>query len=170
MTPNPLTSKKYLLEKFPGKGGWTYIALPEIKQEKDKYFGMLQVHAEIDGYRLPVKTLMPKGDGTLFFPVNAAIRKTIGKGEGDYVHLKLFPVTPPAEKTNVTFSTGTPFEIPEEIIACFKTEPPEVYKRFLRLKTDKQRQWLQWVYEVRQEDARAERILKMIDNFQHSTP
>jgi hypothetical protein len=24
----PLVNKEYLLEKFPGKGGWTYAAIP----------------------------------------------------------------------------------------------------------------------------------------------
>jgi uncharacterized protein YdeI (YjbR/CyaY-like superfamily) len=28
-TEKPLVNKKYLLEKYPGKGGWTYAAIPE---------------------------------------------------------------------------------------------------------------------------------------------
>lgn len=30
----PLLDRKYLLEKFPGKGGWTYTAIPEVIQNK----------------------------------------------------------------------------------------------------------------------------------------
>ena len=26
----PLVDKEYLLEKFPGKGGWTYALIPKI--------------------------------------------------------------------------------------------------------------------------------------------
>lgn len=29
-----LVDKEYLLEKFPGKGGWTYALIPEILQDK----------------------------------------------------------------------------------------------------------------------------------------
>ena len=28
----PLVDKEYLLEKYPGKGGWTYARIPEIAQ------------------------------------------------------------------------------------------------------------------------------------------
>ena len=30
----PLVNAAYLLQKFPGKGGWTYAAIPEIPQNK----------------------------------------------------------------------------------------------------------------------------------------
>jgi hypothetical protein len=39
----PLLSKKYLLEKYPGKGGWTYAAIPEVIQDKDAPFGCLNI-------------------------------------------------------------------------------------------------------------------------------
>jgi len=29
-TEKPLVNRKYLLEKYPGKGGWTYAAIPEV--------------------------------------------------------------------------------------------------------------------------------------------
>lgn len=167
MTPKPLADKEYLLEKFPGKGGWTYAAIPEIDQRRDKYFGMLRVYGEIDGHPVKGKTLMPKGNGIMFLPVNAGIRKAIGKGEGDYVHLKLYPEEPLATEKAVDFSSGTPLEIPEDIMACFKNEPPQVYRNFQDLPEDQKRQWLQWVHEVKQEDARAERIVKMMDKLLH---
>jgi len=34
-----LTNKEYLLERMPGKGGWTYISLPEIEKDKDATLG-----------------------------------------------------------------------------------------------------------------------------------
>jgi hypothetical protein len=30
----PLVNKKFLLEKYPGKGGWTFARLPDIRPEK----------------------------------------------------------------------------------------------------------------------------------------
>jgi len=35
----PLVNKKYLLEKYLGKGGWTYAAIPEVLQNKKAPFG-----------------------------------------------------------------------------------------------------------------------------------
>jgi hypothetical protein len=35
----PLIDKKYLLEKFQGKGGWTYASIPDISQDKHSPFG-----------------------------------------------------------------------------------------------------------------------------------
>ena len=35
----PLVNRKFLLEKYPGKGGWTYAAIPEILQNKNNPFG-----------------------------------------------------------------------------------------------------------------------------------
>ena len=33
MEEQPLVDKEYLLEKFPGKGGWTYAMIPEVLQD-----------------------------------------------------------------------------------------------------------------------------------------
>ena len=61
-----LTDQKYLLEKFPGKGGWTYAKIPEIKPEKNNPFGWLCVNGFIDDYEIKNYHLMPMGNGGLF--------------------------------------------------------------------------------------------------------
>jgi hypothetical protein len=33
----PLVNKKYKLEKFQGKGGWTYARIPQITQIKKTF-------------------------------------------------------------------------------------------------------------------------------------
>lgn len=35
----PLVDNEYLLEKFQGKGGWTFVKIPEIAQSKNTPFG-----------------------------------------------------------------------------------------------------------------------------------
>ena len=35
----PLVKGEYLLEKFSGKGGWTYAAIPEVVQNKRIHLG-----------------------------------------------------------------------------------------------------------------------------------
>lgn len=48
----PLVDKEYKLEKFPGKGGWTYARIPEVMQDKYKRFGWVRVRGTIDGYEI----------------------------------------------------------------------------------------------------------------------
>ncbi len=87
---NPLVNRKYLLEKFSGKGGWTYAAIPEILPDQKAHFGWIKVKGSIDGYHFKSYKLMPMGNGKLFLPVKAEIRKKIGKNAGDYVDVILF--------------------------------------------------------------------------------
>lgn len=75
----PLVSKVVLLEKFPGKGGWTYCRLPEIKPNRKNHFGWLRVKGTIDHFELLGYHLMPMGNGELFLPVRAEIRRQIRK-------------------------------------------------------------------------------------------
>ena len=84
-----LVNKEYQLKKFPGKGGWTFAGIPEVPQDKNAPFGWVKVCGSIDDYELKYYKLMPMGNGKLFLPVKAAIRKKIGKNAGDFVRIKL---------------------------------------------------------------------------------
>ncbi|MFT5385881.1 MAG: hypothetical protein ACI81W_003292, partial [Saprospiraceae bacterium] len=59
----PLVNKKYLLQRFPGKGGWTFAEIPEILQNKKAPFGWVCVKGFIDDYELKQYKLMPMGNG-----------------------------------------------------------------------------------------------------------
>jgi hypothetical protein len=39
----PLVNKKCLVEQFAGKGGWTFVDIPEIPQDRKAPFGWVQV-------------------------------------------------------------------------------------------------------------------------------
>ena len=94
MNIKPLVDKKYLLEKFPGKGGWVYAIIPEIKPDKKSPFGWVKVKGSIDGFEINKYRLIPtgkeQGKGQLFLSVKSEIRKKIKKQEGDYVHIILY--------------------------------------------------------------------------------
>lgn len=156
-TAKPLVDKEYLLQKFPGKGGWTYAAIPEIPQDRKKYFGWVRVTGSIDGFELKHYNLMSMGNGTLFLPVRAEIRKKIKKQAGDYVKVILYP-------------DRLPLEIPEELIDCFRQEPPEVLQTFLRFSLSEQKAYLDWIYTAKKDDTRADRILQMLNRVRSALP
>ena len=151
--PIPQVNGEYLLEKFPGKGGWTYAAIPEITQDKTSPFGWVRVSGSIDGHELKQYKLMPMGEGRLFLPVKAAIRKKIGKEAGDYVHV-------------ILQKDETPTEIPEEIQVCFEHEDPKILKTFMWLNDSGRKAYLDWIYDAKTEDTKARRILEMMQKLE----
>jgi hypothetical protein len=78
---------KFILERFSGKGGWTYIKLSGQLSTSGKAFGMMKISGPIDDYTFEGKHLLPMGNGYVFMPVAKPIRKVIGKEEGDEVEI-----------------------------------------------------------------------------------
>ncbi len=145
----PLVNKKYLLEKFPGKGGWTYIQINEIKPVKKKYFGGVKVRGFIDEYELKDHNLFPMGKGILMMAVKAEIRKKIGKQEGDWVNLKLY-YDEPEDNTN------------EDFLVCLK-EDSAAKNTFSKATKNQQKEIMDWISASKNEDMKVERIAKMLD-------
>ncbi|MCF0075170.1 YdeI/OmpD-associated family protein [Dyadobacter sp. CY261] len=148
-----LVDQKYQLEKFPGKGGWTYVIISEIPPELKRKFGMVKVKGTIDNYQLLSYNLMPMGTGQLFLPVKAEIRKKIGKKEGDWVHVMLY-------------ADDSALGIPEELLDCLKDEP-KAYENFKKLGEGAQKEYRDWVYGAKKDETKIARITKMIDMLTH---
>lgn len=148
----PLVDKDFLLEKFPGKGGWTYAVIREIPPAKHAHFGWVKVSGSIDGFLLKDCRLMPMGKGVLFLPVRAEIRKKIGKGAGDSIRIILFP-------------EDTIPEISGEIMDCFETEPPKALETFLGLAEEERKAYLGWIGEAGREETKVKRIAEMMDRL-----
>lgn len=140
----PLVNKTYLLEKYPGKGGWTYAVIPEIPQDKRSPFGWVKVKGTVDGYPINNFNLAPMGNGHLFFAVKAEIRKAIKKQAGDQVHIILYP-------------DNSVFEIPQEFLDCLLLDEL-AYTKFMNLKQRFQKEFIQWIYSAKREETKVQRI------------
>lgn len=148
----PLIKKIYTLQKFPGKGGWTYATIPEIAKNPNNPFGWVKVRGRIDDYELNHYKLMPQGNGKLFLPVKASIRKIIKKEAGDTVYIELF-----LEDREV--------EIPQEIIDCLHAESSEIKDRFYKLSEESRKRYLDWIYAAKTDDTKTDRIVQMLNEL-----
>lgn len=133
------------LEKFSGKGGWTYAPLPPLPTGRGGHFGMRPVTGRIDELDLPSGTLMPLGQGRLFLPVNAALRKRLGKQAGDAVHLLLYAASPTTGIAEADF---------EECLA----EQPAALQHYRQLPPPQRLGWREWVAAAPTEAAQVARV------------
>ena len=145
----PLIDKSYKLEKFPGKGGWTYARITEIAKDTQKPFGWVKVKGTIDGYSISKYHLMPMGNGLLFLPVKAEIRKKIKKHAGDEVHV-------------ILYADNDAWIVPDEWIECLQDEPM-AHSFFTKLSESEQKYYVHWIYGAKKEETKVNRMAKAIN-------
>ena len=147
----PLVDKKYKLQKYPGKGGWTFAVIEEIAPDKKSRFGWVQVCGTIDGFAIAQYKLMPMGDGNLFLPLRAEIRKVIKKEAGDTVHIVLYP-------------DDSAVEIPGELQLCLEDEP-QALRFFTKLSDSEKKYYIQWIYSAKKQETKIDRMAKTIERL-----
>ncbi|RRA97756.1 DUF1905 domain-containing protein [Larkinella rosea] len=147
----PLVDGSYLLEKFQGKGGWTYAALPEVTPDKKAYFNWVKVNGHVDGYELKNYSLMPMGNGKLFLPVKAEIRKIIGKKVGDWVQITLFSAQQPVDTQN-------------DLLLCLEDEPI-AHQFYLSFSTEEQKAYIGWIDSAKSEETKIERLAETVNRL-----
>jgi hypothetical protein len=137
------------IKKFDQQGektGWTYIELPvdlaqELNGASKKGF---RVKGKLDGYAIEKTALIPIGGGVLILPLNAAMRKGIGKGKGATVSVQLAVDTQEIKP-------------PAELMECLQDEP-EALAMFNSLAKSHQNYFTRWITEAKTESTKAKRI------------
>lgn len=152
----PIYHRKVLLEKYPGKGGWTYAILEDIQIQSNRKFNLLPVRGSIDGFSIQQYNLFSLKDGKRFLPIKKEIRKIIGKSEGDLVEV-------------ILFIDDSPLVIPDEILICLNDDLL-IKSKFEKLSDGRKKYYVDWIMKGKQWETRANRIAKMmieIDQLRH---
>ncbi|MEN2280658.1 DUF1905 domain-containing protein [Algoriphagus sp. SE2] len=146
-----LVSGSFLIEKFRGKGGWTYIKVPLKIQLSNLPFGMIRVSGSVDQIAFKGKHLMPFGGGNLFLPIPKPLLLKLKKEVGQTVSIELF-------------EDKIPTEIPSELIDCLSDIPGKL-ERYLALSDAEKKRWITYIFESKKEETKAERIIKLINSL-----
>ncbi len=142
------------LQQFDEKGeksGWTYIFIPQDIAEiltpgSRKTF---RVKGKIDAHAIKAVAVMPMGDGSFILPVNAQMRKAIGKRKGAMVNISL------------AVDQAQP-EVPAVLAVCLADEP-KAKAFFEQLPLSQRNYYSKWVVAVKSASLQAERIAQVID-------
>jgi hypothetical protein len=140
------TTAMHRFDKQGEKTGWTYVEIPidiaqELKPENKKEF---KVKGKIDDHRIKRVSLLPIGGGKFIMPVNASMRKAIGKRHGAMVKLQLTE-----DKSEFVFN--------KDFLECLDDEPAaKIF--FSSLPGSHQRYFSKWIDEAKTDQTKTKRI------------
>ncbi len=142
-----------ILSRFGEQGektGWTYITIKEeialrLKPGNRKSF---RIKGKIDQYPLKTVALLPMGNGDFIMPVNAVMRKAIGKRKGAMVHVEM-------EVDNI------PPALSKDLLDCLDDESAaKAY--FFTLPVSHRNYYSNWVESIKSPEGKAKRIASVI--------
>jgi hypothetical protein len=139
--------------KMGEKTGWTYIDIPADVAQKIKpgIKVSYRVKGQLDDYKIKGVALLPMGEGAFIMPLNAEMRKHIGKKHGAMLNVQL-------EEDKAAFKFNADF------IACLEDDP--VAKKFFdTLPGSHQKYFSKWIDSAKTETTRAKRIAQSLNAF-----
>jgi hypothetical protein len=142
--------------KFNRKGektGWTYIDVPsdvaqQLKPGNKKSF---RVKGTLDSYAVKGVALLPMGDGNFIMPLNASIRKGIGKHSGAMLKVSLEEDKQPPEQDR-------------QLLECLADEPSAL-NFFNSLPKSHQNYFSKWIASARTIDTKAKRLAATVNGL-----
>ena len=144
---------KAVVKKFGEQGektGWSYIEVPEEVASKIKpgYKKSFRVKGRLDNYSIDRTSLLPMGGGNFIIPVNATIRKALGKRKGAVIHASL-----EADERDV--------EINKALLECLADEPAAL-EFFNSLARGHRNYFSKWIEGAKTEETKANRIARAV--------
>lgn len=154
----PIIDQHYIIEKRMAQSGfkmndWTYVAIPNFPPELKGRNGNVRVRGWIDTYELKQYNLLPLKDSGMMLPLNAGVRKKIGKDVGDTVHV-------------ILYADDSPLIIPDDILICLM-DSPKAHHFFMSLSESNQKYYIEWIEASKKVETKAARILKMIERLEN---
>lgn len=137
------------IQKFNRQGektGWTYIEVPAEYAEKLKPANKksFRVKGKLDNHIISAVALMPMGEGNFIMPLNAAIRKGIGKRKGAQIIVNIA-------------ADDVPVEYNADLLTCIEDEP-KALAFFNTLTPGHKKYFSNWIDAAKTEPTKAKRI------------
>lgn len=138
------------IQKFEKKGeksGWTYIEISAARAKKLKPESKVafRVKGSLDQFNFEKVAILPMGEGNFIMPLNATMRKAIGKKQGDKLK-----VTMEVDERKMIISP--------DLIACLK-EDPDAMKFFKSLPGSHQLYFSKWIESAKTVQTKTRRIV-----------
>ncbi len=133
------------------KTGWTYIEIPadiaqQLKPDNKKEF---KVKGKLDAHPISRLSVLPMGGGSFIMPLNASLRKLIGKRHGAMVKVQL-----EEDRSEFVFN--------KDFMDCLDDDP--LAKKFFRSLTGShQRYFSKWIDSAKTEPTKIKRITMAIN-------
>ena len=140
-----------VIRKFEVKAGWTYIDIPSVLAQKLKPGNRQSFRVKGTLDKLAVKRLavMPVGDGGFIIPLNATLRKGLGKRHGATLRAKLE-------------EDKTPYRLDADLVQCL-AEEPGAREFFMGLSKSHREYFSKWIGSAKTESTKAQRIARCLN-------
>jgi hypothetical protein len=155
---NPIVDNKYLVLKRIAQSGFkmsnlTYVLIADLPENIRANTELIKVRGFIDSYELRQFHPLRSKDGAMILPLNTAVRKKIGKKEGDMVQVTLY-------------LDHSPVVVPDELLVCLQ-DSPQARQFFMSLSESNQKYYIDWIEGSKKLETKAERISRTIQRLEN---
>lgn len=152
-----MTKFKATIQKFGKKGektGWSYILIPTATAQKINkgVRTIYRVKGKLDATIINQIALLPLGEGDFILPLNASLKKAIGKQKGAELRAEL-------ELDN------SPIVPPPDLMECLHDEPAAL-KYFNSLPGSHRNYFTKWIGTAKTDATRTKRIALVIKTME----
>ncbi|MEN9571846.1 MAG: hypothetical protein RL172_3077 [Bacteroidota bacterium] len=144
------------IQKFDKQGektGWTFIEIPEAVAAaiKPGYKKSFKVKGKLDACKIAQVTILPMGGGVYILPLNATMRKAIGKSKGATINAQLQ-------------EDAKGYELNAALMSCLADEP-EALVFFNSKPPSHQRYYSKWIDSAKTTATQTKRIALVVTSL-----
>ena len=137
-------------DKLGEKTGWSYIEINagQAKKLKPGTKVSFRVKGTLDSFKIKQVALLPMGDGNFILPLNATMRKGIGKKHGDKLKVALQ-------------ADDSEFVLSEDFMECLRDDPA-AHDFFQSLTGSHQKYFSKWIDSAKTSATKTKRIVMAV--------